>query len=69
MAWDSSITDIHLYVFTDKQQILIKDTNYGLQGNQQVLSNKPLDIPGQQVNQPVPYQWKNQQQMFSKSSI
>lgn len=58
---------INLYVIPDKQ-ILMKDTNYGLQGNQQVISNKPPEQI-QQVNQPIPYQWKNQQQMFSKSSI
>lgn len=29
-----------------------------------------MDITGQQINQPVQqYQWKNQQQMFSKSSV
>jgi len=47
----------------------MKDTNYGLaQGNNyiQTLSNKPMDITGQQVNQPLQqYQWKNQQPIFS----
>lgn len=52
---------------TDKQ-ILTKDTNYGLQGNNyvQTFPSKPIDITGHQVNQPVQqYQWKNQQPIFS----
>lgn len=53
---------------TDKQVQNIKDANYGLaQGNNyiQTLSNKPIDITVQQVNQPIQqYQWKNQQPIF-----
>lgn len=47
----------------------MKNTNYGLQGNNyvQTFPNKPMDITGQQVNQPIQqYQWKNQQPMFSE---
>lgn len=51
----------------------MKDANYGLaQGNNyiQTLSNKPMDIAGQQVNQPIQqYQWKNQQPIFSQLEI
>lgn len=47
----------------------MKNTNYGLEGNNyvQTFPNKPMDVTGQQVNQPIQqYQWKNQQPMFSK---
>jgi len=49
----------------------MKDVNYGLsQGNNYIqtlpIPNKPMDITGQQVNQPIQqYQWKNQQPIFS----
>ncbi|XP_060867498.1 uncharacterized protein LOC132942853 [Metopolophium dirhodum] len=56
---------------TPSKQVLMKDANYGLaQGNNyiQTLSNKPMDITGQQVNQPIQqYQWKNQQPIFSSN--
>lgn len=54
------------------KQVLMKDTSYGLQGNNyvQTIPNKPMDITGPQLNQPMQqYQWKNQQPMFSKSNI
>lgn len=50
----------------------MKDTSYGLQGNNyiQTIPNKPMDITGSQLNQPMQqYQWKNQQPMFSKSQV
>jgi len=53
------------------KQVLVKDVNYGLaQGNNYIqtlpIPNKPMDITGQQVNQPIQqYQWKNQQPIFS----
>jgi len=59
-----------MFVKTGKQ-VLVKDVNYGLaQGNTYIqtlpIPNKPIDITGQQVNQPIQqYQWKNQQPIFS----
>ncbi|XP_027843860.2 uncharacterized protein LOC114124712 [Aphis gossypii] len=58
---------------TPSKQVLVKDVNYGLaQGNNYIqtlpIPNKPMDITGQQVNQPIQqYQWKNQQPIFSSN--
>lgn len=60
-----------LFKFSAKtgKQMIAKDTNYGLQGNNygQTFPSKSIDVTGgQQVNQPMQqYQWKNQQPIFS----
>lgn len=60
-----------LFKFSSKigKQMIAKDTNYGLQGNNygQTFPSKSMDVTGvQQVNQPMQqYQWKNQQPIFS----
>ncbi|VVC37854.1 Hypothetical protein CINCED_3A016074 [Cinara cedri] len=58
---------------TSNKQILMKEPNYGFKENNynvQTYSNKPMDITGQQINQPMQqYQWKNQPQVFSSNNL